>query len=418
MTPARITDVAIVGGGILGCSAALHLSGFGCNSVTLIEKDRVGSGTSSAGAGLLARWSAGFVPAWGAQELELETYGLNFYRDLSACGHGLGYRQTGMLFLAAAGPMGTKSLLPFARQTEVQDLALLTPREVEEMTQGLVRAAGIAGAIFDPFGARVTAGRAARALAGRFTELGGVILEHEPVRSIRRRRTGGFVLETGNGLVKCNRLVAAAGGWTNAILQQLGLWLPLVPLLATRVITEPLPVPRSLPSIQFCDGHRVYLREDQGSVAWGCNYEGHLRYAFVASDLPERLDGLSFDCVADMRRATQTEVASAVPTLAHARAIRAIHGAPCFTPDLKPMIGEVASVPGLYVLGGDNDAGVTLAPAAGRLLAELVTCASDPSVEAGPYHPERFNGEYRNGSEVIASMRWTATRAVVAAPSG
>jgi sarcosine oxidase, subunit beta len=417
MTTTRITDVAIVGGGILGSSAALHLTGFGCDSVTLIEKDRIGSGTSSAGAGLLARRSAGYVPAWGAQELELETYGLNFYRDLSACGHALGYRQTGMLFLAASGPMGTKGLLPFARQTEVQDLALLTPREVEEITQGLVRAVGVAGAIFDPFGAQVTAGRAARALAGRFAELGGVILEHEPVRSIRRPRTGGFVLETANGLVNCNRLVAAAGGWTNGILQQLGLWLPLVPLLATRVITEPLPVPWSLPSIQFCDGHRVYFREDQGSLAWGCNYEGHLRYAFVASELPERLDGLSFDCVADMRRATQ-EVASAVPMLARARAIRAIHGAPCFTPDLKPMIGEVASVPGLYVLGGDNDAGVTLAPAAGRLLAELVTCASDPSGQAGSYHPERFNGEYRKGSEVVASLRWTATGRVVAARPG
>jgi sarcosine oxidase subunit beta len=346
MTTTRITDVAIVGGGILGCSAALHLRLFGCDNVTLLERDQVGSGTSSAGAGLVARWSAGFVPAWGAEELEFETYGLNFYRDLSECGDELGYSQNGTLFLGLPGSMGTKCLLPFARQTEAQGLALLTPHEVEALTRGFVRAAGVAGGIFDPCGAQVAAGPAARALAGRFAELGGVIIEHEPVKAIRRPRTGGFVLETASGLIKCNRLVAAAGGWTNEILKQLGTWLPLVPLVATRVVTEPLRVPPSLPAIQFCDGHRIYLREDMGRVAWGCNYEGHLRYAFVAHELPERLDGLSLDCVADMKRAAE-EIGTAVPALAGARTGRAVHGAPCFTADLKPVIGELGAVPGL-----------------------------------------------------------------------
>ena len=416
MTASRTTDVAIVGGGILGCSAALHLKLFGCDSVTLIERGRVGSGTSSAGAGLLARWSAGFVPAWGPEELELETYGLKFYRDLSECGHELGYRRTGTLFLGVPGPMGTKCLLPFARQTAVQDLALLTPSEVEALTRGFIRGAGVAGGIFDPRGAQVAAGPAARALAGRFAELGGVMIEHEPVKSIRRPRTGGFVLETASGLVKCNRLVAAAGGWTNAILKQLGTWLPLVPLVATRVVTQPLRVPPSLPAIQFCDGHRIYLREEEGCVTWGCNYEGHLRYAFVAHELPERLDGLSLDCVADMRRVAE-EIATAVPALAGARAGRAVHGAPCFTADLKPVIGEMPSIPGLYVLGGDNYAGVTFAPGAGRLLAELITRASDPSV-ACPYSPGRFNGEYRKGADVVAGMRWTALHTVLAARAG
>jgi sarcosine oxidase, subunit beta len=183
---------------------------------------------------------------------------------------------------------------------------------------------------------------------------------------------------------------------------------------ATRLTTRPLRVPPSLPAIQFCDGHRIYLREDHGSLAWGCNYEGDPRYAFVAQKLPERLDGLSVACVAEMRRAAH-EVASAVPTLANARPAQAVHGAPCFTADLKPVIGEISSVSGLYVLAGDNYAGVTHAPGAGRLLAELVTGAPDPSVHAHPYRPERFDGQYRTGAEVIAGMRWTATQTLLAA---
>ena len=414
MTSARLTDVAVIGGGVFGCAAALHLKLAGCDSVTVIERDRIGAGTSNAGAGLLARWSAGFVPAWGKDELEIESYGLEFYRALSARDAELGYRQTGTLYLGCAGPIGPQSLLPFARHDEVEDLALRTPGEVEELTEGFVRAGGVAGGIFDRRGARVAAGPAARSLGRRCVELGGEILEHEPVNSIRRGRSDGFVLETTGGPVRCRTLVVAAGAWTNSLLQHFGAWLPLVPLVATRLTTEPVRAPASLPAIQFCDGHRIYLREDGGCLAWGCNYEGDPRYAFVRHGLPDRLDSLSDGCVAEMRRAAQ-EVAAAVPELARARPTSVAHGVPCFTADLKPVIGELASVAGVYVLAGDNYAGVTHAPGAGRLLAEVVTGASDPTVDPAPYRPERFDGEYRSGADVVAGMRWTATRTVVAA---
>jgi sarcosine oxidase, subunit beta len=414
VTGARVTDVAVVGGGVFGCSAALHLKLRGCESVTVIERNRIGAGTSSAGAGLLARWSAGFVPAWGDEELEVERYGLDFYRELSANGHELGYLQTGMLFLGLARPTGWRSLAPFADPDSMEGLTPLTPSEVEELTEGFVRAAGIAGGVFEARGARVAAPEAARALASHCAELGGVILEHEPVRSIRRGRTCGFVLETATGPVRCQKLVVAGGGWTNGILRKLGIWLPVVPLVATRLSTAPLPIPTNLPAIQFCDGRRIYIRSDADSLTWGCNYEGNPRYAFVARRLPEHLDDLSLACVAEMERAAQ-EVARALPALTRSRTVGAAHGAPCFTADLRPVIGELPSVPGLYVLACDNYAGVTHAPGAGRLLAELVTGAPSPSVDPRPYRPERFGGEYRNGAEVVAGMRWTATRTVLAA---
>jgi sarcosine oxidase subunit beta len=414
VTGARVTDVAIVGGGILGCSAALHLQLRDCHEVTLIERGWVGSGTSSADAGLLARWSAGFVPAWGDDELEIETYGLDFYRELSQCSDLPGYAQTGTLFLGAAGPMGARSLLPFAPHAAAQQLGLLAPADVEELTEGFVRAAGVAGGVLDPRGARVAAGPAARALASRCAELGGVILEHEPVRSLRRGRSGGFVLETAHGRVSCRTLVIAAGCWTNAILRQFGVWLPIVPLVATRLTTERLDLPSSLPPVQFCDGHRLYLRSDAGGIAWGCNYECDPRYSFVARELPHCLEGLSVGCVAEMQRAA-VRLESAVPALARARTAGTLHGAPCFTADLRPVIGELPGVPGLYVAAGDNHAGVTHAPGAGRLLAELVTDASDPIVDAHPYRPERFDGELQAAADVVAAMRWSAPRTVAGA---
>jgi sarcosine oxidase, subunit beta len=417
MKGARHWDVVVVGGGVLGCSAALHLKLRGCGRVALVERDRIGTGTSSAGAGLLARWSAGFVQAWGDDEQELESYGLDCYRELSARGYELGYRESGTLFLGSHRATGQRSLLPLMRHGALDGRAVLTPGEVEQLTEGFVRASGVAGGVFDRRGGQVSAPEAARALARRFSELGGEDIEHEPVRSIRGGGTDGFVLETETGLFTCETLVVAAGAWTNVILSAFGTWLPLVPLVATRLSTEPLPMPATLPAIQFCDGRRVYLRPDDGHLTWGCAYERAPRYAFVEDEPPYPLDGLSFDCVADMERASQ-QLAEAIPVLSRSRTARATHGAPCFTADLKPLIGELPSVPGLFVVAGDNYAGVTHAPGAGRLLAELVTDARDTSVDPYPYRPERFEDEYRNGAEVVSGMRVTAARTVLAARTG
>jgi sarcosine oxidase subunit beta len=108
-------------------------------------------------------------------------------------------------------------------------------------------------------------------------------------------------------------------------------------------------------------------------------------------------------------------LAQAVPRLSTARIRQATHGAPCYTADLKPLIGELPSTPGLYVLAGDNYAGVTHAPGAGRLLAELVMGARELSVDPYPYRPERFDNDYRNEAEVVAGMRLTAARTTLAA---
>ena len=414
MSGARHSDVVVLGGGILGCSAALHLKLRGCESVALVERDRIGTGTSSAGAGLLARWSAGFVPAWGDDELELETYGLDFYRDLSERGHEFGYQESGVLFLGSARPTGQRSLLPLAHHDALNDRVVLTASEVEQLTEGYVRASGVAGGVFDRRGARVSVHAAARALARQFSGLGGGIHEHEPVRSLRVGGTGGFVLETDTGPLECETLVVAAGAWTNAILKDVGTRLPFVPLVATRLNTEPLQVSPTLPAIQFCDGRRVYLRRDHDCLTWGCAYEGEPRYAFVEREPPDCLDGLSFACVADMERAAH-ELAESVPILSASKTARAVHGVPCYTPDLRPLIGELPSVPGLFVAAGDNYAGVTHAPGTGRLLAELVTGAQDTVVEPYPYRPERFDDEYRHGAEVVSGMRMTAARTVLAA---
>ena len=76
-------EVVVIGGGILGCAAALHLLERGVEDVLVLERDGLAQATSHAGGGFVGRWGGGYVPAWGTQELALEAYGLDFYRSLA-----------------------------------------------------------------------------------------------------------------------------------------------------------------------------------------------------------------------------------------------------------------------------------------------------------------------------------------------
>ena len=49
------TKVVVVGGGVIGCSVAYHLTKFGWNDVVLLERDQLTSGTTWHAAGLVSQ---------------------------------------------------------------------------------------------------------------------------------------------------------------------------------------------------------------------------------------------------------------------------------------------------------------------------------------------------------------------------
>jgi glycine/D-amino acid oxidase-like deaminating enzyme len=82
-----MADVVVVGGGVLGTCAALHLAEAGARSVVLLERrSQLGSQTTSAGAGFVGYWA-------GELEAELAAYAMEFYERLQEeCGENLGIR--------------------------------------------------------------------------------------------------------------------------------------------------------------------------------------------------------------------------------------------------------------------------------------------------------------------------------------
>lgn len=396
-------DVVVVGGGALGLSTALHLAEAGAGEVLVLERDGIAQATSNAGAGFLAVWAAGHAhDSWGAEEAELERYGLHFYGGLAADGHEIGWRANGVMWVATTEAGWSEHIEPYAAHPEAPSAEVLERDEILALAPVLA-ADGVLRAVYQPAGARITARAASLAIATRARERGVRIDERRPVTRLlidAGRVTG---VETARGAVAAGVVVLAAGGWTNGLVAPHAPPLPMVPLVAARLITEPLGVPETLPPLLFPEFAHLWVREEQGGLLFGASFEARPRYEFADADPPERYDQLPLDGVVETRRVA-AEAAHALPLLARAQSVTVAHGAPCYTPDLRGLVGPVPGIDRLFVTGGCNEAGITHGPGYGALVAALVTGAA-PSVDPAPLDPGRFGERFARGAEVVAAMK-------------
>lgn len=394
-------DVIVVGAGVIGCSTALHLLEEGAGDVVIVERDDAGQGTSSAGAGFVGEWAGSWDPRCGEEELAIERYGLRFYEALAGDGHEFGWRPNGNLYLAGSPETWETHC---SRALAADRAQQLTPAEVAQITGGVVDAAGLHGAVWHPNGGQVSAAGAARAIAALCRERGARLETRLPVRRLLVERGRVRGVETSRETIRAGQVVLAAGAWTNTLLRQLGLFLPMAPLVASRVVTEPLDVPPTMPTIMIGE-IPFYVREEQGALLWGAKFAAAPRRAFVDQDPPERFDQLPLDGYAEMRAAL--EPASAfVPLLARARSATVAFGAPTYTPDGRAFLGPVPGVEGLYAVGGCNEAGVTHAPGFGRALAELVVAGAPRLCSIEALALDRFGDRYRTTSDVAVATSW------------
>ncbi len=399
----RSADVVVVGGGVIGSAIALHLAEAGVDA-TLLERDGVGQATSAAGAGFVGMWAAGWTPTFGDEHIAIERYGLEFYRDLAAREE-FGYRANGNLYVATTEATWDEQIAPKLLDLDaVPDLQRLSPSDVAALT-GIIPAGAVYGGILHPEGAQVSAGRATEALTRRFVAAGGCVESRTPVTSLRTRDGRMTGVETHRGPLHAERVIVAAGAWTNSLLATSHVRLPIVPLVAFRVVTEPLDVPETMPTIMLGEVP-MYLREYDGALLWGMHFRAAPRFTFVEGDVPERFDQLPLDGL-DEAASRATAAAEVFPALAASHSRTVAFGAPTFTPDQRPCLGQVDGVDGLYVAAGCNEAGVTHAPGYGRLLTELLTTGTTGLCSIETFDPSRFGDQYPDGPSVVTGLQRT-----------
>lgn len=367
-------DVVIVGGGIVGVSAAYHLASAGAGRVVLIEREQaVGRGSTGACAG-------GFRHQFSSRiniELSLASVPMivGFAEE-----HGLPLDvwRDGYLFVVR----GRQLLQEYRAAAELQrsmgvDVRELAPDEAAALVPGL-STEGVTGAmicdrdgIADPGG--LTEGYATLARrAGAELRLGTAVTR---VRVAGGRAIG---VVTAAGDVDTAVVIDAAGAWAAAVASTAGVDLPIEPVPRNVVTTGPFPgVPQRRTLVIDAESSFYFHREAEG-VLMG-----------MGGGPGERS---SFSTEVDRRFVEEELLPTAVrvfPPLERAGLASMWAGLYEMTPDRHPIVGPTP-VEGLFVAAGFSGHGFQHAPIVGKLVAELVVEGTAHSVGIEDLSLERF----------------------------
>jgi sarcosine oxidase, subunit beta len=373
---AMASDVAIIGGGIMGCSAAFFLRQRGL-SVTLLETDKVGRQASGTNFGNVRRQGRPIF------QLPLANRASAIWRkSRELLGEDIEYLQSGHIRICFRDrPENVGSMEDYAAKAREEglDLELLSGNALRDK--------------FPWFGPDVLAGSysemdghanprlAAPAFARAAARLGANVVED--TRIVHAAKQGeDFVLEAEDGRrFRAPILLVTAGAWAGKIAGQFDEAISLTPRAPTMTVTEPVPyaIAPAVGVMTPDEVETVYFRQvTRGNIVMG----GSTR----APSYPDEYRSY----VLPQNTLTQLEhMRRLAPGLAPLQIIRVWSGIEGYTDDSLPVMGPSARVPGLFYAYGFSGSGFQIGPGVGETMAELIaTAASD--IPIAPYAVTRF----------------------------
>jgi sarcosine oxidase subunit beta len=357
-------DIAIVGGGLAGCSTALHARLKGA-SVILLERGRCGAQASGVNYGGVRQ--QGRHPA----ELALSRRSRGIWGDLDQLiGTTCEFIATGHLKLAR-------------NDQDMNDLvahrALLNQHDIQadildagDLTHRFPYLSGrYAGASYCGEDGQANPRLVAPAFARAARARGAEIREHTHVVAVDRSATG-FVIRLSNDgpPIRARRLVNAAGAWGATVAASLGDVVEETVMAPNMCVTEPI-APLIGPNLGICGGG-IYIRQSaHGSVIFGAGLG-------VAD--PDRLRARP---LADITIDAAAAAVDMVPVLRNVLLLRSWTGIEGRMPDGLPVVGPSPNVEGLFHAFGFSGHGFQLGPAVGAVLAELSLDGHTPTPISG-----------------------------------
>jgi glycine/D-amino acid oxidase-like deaminating enzyme len=364
-------QVVIVGGGIVGCSIAYHLTLRGWTDVVLLERKQLTSGTTWHAAGLVGQLRATH------NLTRLAQYTTELYATLEKeTGQATGFRQIGSLALAASeGRLEELKRGASMARCFGLEASVLTPAQAKELWP-LMSTEGLLGAVHLPRDGQTNPIDTTQALAKGARSRGAQIFENVKVSEIlvsKGRATG---VRTAEGDVEAEYVVNCAGMWAHELGKQAGVSIPLHAAEHFYVVTEAIPgLPRHLPVLRDADAC-TYVKEDAGKLLvgwfepkakpWGM--EG-IPESFAFDSLPDDLEHIEPLLEAAIKR---------VPALGGAGIQLFFNGPESFTPDNRYLLGESPEIRRLFVAAGFNSIGIQSAGGAGKVLADWIIDGHPP----------------------------------------
>ncbi|WP_439526921.1 GcvT family protein [Roseovarius mucosus] len=387
--------VVIIGGGVVGCSVAYHLTKLGWRDVVLLERKQLTSGTTWHAAGLIGQLRAT------ANMTRLARYSAELYTGLEAeTGVATGFRQVGSVSVALTGER-----LEELKRNAAMARAFGVP--VEEMSPAEISARyphlnldGVTGGVWLPTDGQADPANIALALAKGARNRGARVQERVKVTRIARagRRVTGvdWQGEDGSaGHIACEMIVNCAGMWGHEVGRMAGTNVPLHACEHFYIVSEPIAGLRQLPVLRVPD-ECAYYKEDAGKIMLGAfepvskpwGMKG-IPESFEFDQLPEDFDHFEPILEAAVNR---------MPMLAEAGIHTFFNGPESFTPDDAYHLGLCPEMDNVWVAAGFNSIGIQSAGGAGHALSLWMDAGERPfdlgDVDVARMQPFQGNKTY------------------------
>ena len=395
--PSR-ADVVIVGGGIIGCSIAYHLTKLGIRDVVLLERRQLTCGTTWHAAGLIGQLRAS------RNMTELAKYTSELLYELEReTGQSTGFKQNGSVSVAL-NEERFHEMKRGASMAKMFGLAVdvIGPSEIKAKYP-LLDLEGVVGGVFLPKDGQANPVDVTQAYAKGARMGGARVVEGIDVERIlvEGGRATGVVTEQGE--LRAGTVVLAAGMWSRTLGRAAGVSLPLHAAEHFYIVTEAIAgVPRDLPVLRVPD-ECAYYKEDAGKMLVG---------AFEPVAKPWGMDGIPKDFAFD---SLPPDMDHFEPILAEAGIQTWFNGPESFTPDDRYLLGETAEVRDLFVACGFNSIGIQSSGGVGRVLADWIRDRRPPmdlaDVDVRRMQPFQSNQRYLRDRTVetlglLYAMHW------------
>jgi glycine/D-amino acid oxidase-like deaminating enzyme len=419
-TPPARADVVIIGGGIIGASAALFLAERGVSTV-LCEKGHIAGEQSS------RNWGWCRKMARDPREIPLVIESLRLWQGMNQHVEAeTGFRTCGIMYLADDRDQLARlgGWLDHARDYQL-DTRVIDGAEVARLLPGSAKP--WAGALYTPSDGKAEPQMATSAIAEAARRNGAMIVQSCAARGVETEAGRVAAVVTENGRIACQSVVLAGGTWSRLFCGNLGIDLPQLKVLGSVMRTERLDggpeisasgglfgyrkrmdggytvatlgvrtidlvpdsfrlLPDYVPSIRLhwkklrLRVGRRFAEEWRTPRRWGLDRPSPFEAVRV-------LDPAADPVVLDRARAS---IAEAFPAFRDVGIAQSWGGMIDVMPDAIPVISAVESLPGFFIATGFSGHGFGIGPGAGRLVADMVTGAT-PIVDPAPFRLSRFS---------------------------
>ncbi len=367
--------VVIIGGGVIGCSVAYHLTKLGWKDVVLLERKQLTSGTTWHAAGLIAQLRAT------ANMTKLAKYSQELYGNLEAeTGVATGFKRCGSITAALTEERKEEIFrqATMARAFGV-DVEEISPSEVKDRYPHLNVDDVVAGVYLDKDGQGDPA-NIALALAKGARQRGAVVKERTKATGVtragRRITAVQWANEAGEqGEIACEHVVNCAGMWGHEVGRMLNTNVPLHACEHFYIVSEPIEGLTQLPVLRVPD-ECAYYKEDAGKMMLG---------AFEPNSKPWAMDGIPKDFEFDQLPEDFDHfepilewAVERMPMLGEAGIHTFFNGPESFTPDDAYHLGLAPEMDNVWVAAGFNSIGIQSAGGAGNALSQWMDAGEKP----------------------------------------